>query len=281
MKQTKAEIKAYYDYHTLGKLRGFIYTNDRVERAWATLIEWQNNNPKRVLEIGCGIGDIAWRASNFWKEAEVVAFDISEVSIEIGKKMFKRDNLFFIRGDSLSEIVLGNKEKFDLIYLVDVYEHIPVEEREMFFAFINNNLSDKGMLFLSCPTVNHQQWLKDTNEKGLQPIDHDITLNELIEISRGISRNIFLYKEVSVWHVGDYLHVFFGRRNFDGKIPVVDMPKKVQQKGLKTQIKERLKDKLKGKKEHHDLNESIEKRIELIYNALGADAIQKINGYKL
>src|SRR5687767_2028047 len=77
----RAEV--FYDTNVGGKLAGYVEGNDRVERAWRTIESWVRPTPRRVLEIGCAIGDICWRMSRVWPEADIVGLDVSGKSVEI------------------------------------------------------------------------------------------------------------------------------------------------------------------------------------------------------
>ena len=49
-------VKNYYDERIDEKIRDFTDFNPRIEAAVQALAEWAPAKPKRVLEIGCGIG---------------------------------------------------------------------------------------------------------------------------------------------------------------------------------------------------------------------------------
>jgi SAM-dependent methyltransferase len=269
------DVKAYYDKHSVGKLRDFVNGNARVDRAWHTIQNWGPESPKKVLEIGCGIGTLSWLASGAWPEAEVHGVDISEQSILIANALFKRTNLTFSSHESLDEIIKDPSTKYDFIFLVDVYEHITKNDRQHFFNFFKEYLSETGLLFLSCPTINHQNWLKENKPEGLQPIDEDISIKEIMEISEVIHRNLILYKEVSVWHTGDYLHAVIGNRNFSGRLPREDFKQK--QPSIKSQLKRKLRSLVFSKQKHFEK----EVRIEMVRSAFGSDMLIKIDNYKL
>lgn len=202
-------IKDYYDNIVVVKLKGFIYGNERVERAWEEMSNWLFQSPSNILEIGCGIGDLSWRISKKYPNASVLGFDISENSIKIANQLYGKENVSFIQADNIS-LLPHTASRYDLIFLVDVFEHIPVGLRVNLYNFIKVSLNKYGTVFVSCPTVSHQNWLKQNKPDELQPIDEDITINEIIEFSSQINRSLLFYKEVSVWNSGDYLHVVLG-----------------------------------------------------------------------
>ncbi len=115
MSNTSTEnIKSYYDEHIIGKIRGFVQENPRVEKAWETILKYAPVNVTRILEIGCGIGDICWRMSQAWPQAQVTGLDISPKSIETARKLFGSNQIAFVEGILSKDTLSGN---FDLIVL--------------------------------------------------------------------------------------------------------------------------------------------------------------------
>jgi 2-polyprenyl-3-methyl-5-hydroxy-6-metoxy-1,4-benzoquinol methylase len=72
-----------------------------------------------VLDIGCGIGFVAYNVSK--KAKHVIGIDILSSSIEKAKKRFHRPNLDFITGDAT---IYKFDNEFDVIILSNVLEHI-------------------------------------------------------------------------------------------------------------------------------------------------------------
>lgn len=208
-KPTDSEVSAYYDAHIQRKVRGFIEGNARVERAWETLVRWAPPAPRRVLEVGCGIGDISFRMTRLWPEAEVLGLDISPRSLEVARRLFSAPRLSFVEGTLRPGVLTG---VFDCIVLMDVYEHIAPSERPAFHQALAELLSEEGRIFLSFPTVRFQRWLSQNMPQEIQPVDEEIDLDTLYTLVRESRADLLLYQEVDVWHQGDYAHAVLGRR---------------------------------------------------------------------
>jgi trans-aconitate methyltransferase len=202
------EVKSYYATQVKRKLRDFVEGNDRVERAWQTLEQWAPPNPQRILEVGCGIGAICWRMSRRWPQAQIVGLDVSPESIELAKKLFSSPKLSFVEG-ILAKGVLP--DKFDLIVLMDVYEHIAVQDRPGVHQMLKDILNDEGRIVLSFPTPRHQAWLRQHEPEEIQPIDEDIALGPISSFAFDSDCEILLYQEVGIWHEGDYAHAVLGK----------------------------------------------------------------------
>lgn len=213
MQSFAEDIKRYYDEHTIHKLKDFVYGNKRVERAWSAMqMNLNCIKPGRILEVGCGIGFLTDRMLTYWPHAEAVGLDISPKSIDIANKVFQSPNCRFVLGELDADSFLPDAH-FDLIVMMDVFEHIAKEERSRFCAQLKKLCADKGCLFLSFPTPRHQQYLRTTHPSALQPVDEDITLDTMIKLSAFLDMSVYYYKEISVWNYRDYAHCIIGRND--------------------------------------------------------------------
>lgn len=222
-----SRIKEYYDLHSKRKIEDFVNGNSRIERAYQEIKTWFVNNPKDVLEIGCGIGTVANRLAKIYPDTNFKAFDISSKSIEIAKLLFQNQNLNYFFANEINEVVFPQVKFFDIIYLIDVFEHLQDESRGHLCDFINARLAVDGIVFMSCPTPSHQNWLRNNKPEGLQPVDFDIHLDDLINFGNKIGRRVLYYKEICVWNEGDYLHVVLGTRSLTNKVKSNNLEKKV------------------------------------------------------
>jgi len=213
----RTAIENYYDERVEGKLRDFIDCNPRIEAAMETLAEWAPADPRRVLEIGCGIGATAWRMARAWPNAEVVGVDLSPLSIGVAKTCFRRSNLSYRAGLLADTAVDG---KFDLIVLMDVYEHIALAERAALHAAIKSLLSDQSRVVMTVPTPHTQESGRIHNPSIMQPIDEDIGLDEIVAFARATDTEVAFYRLAGIWRYADYAHAVFGRFNHLGDVAV-------------------------------------------------------------
>jgi 2-polyprenyl-3-methyl-5-hydroxy-6-metoxy-1,4-benzoquinol methylase len=203
-----ADIRAYYGSQVDRQLDDFIEGNPRIECAWSTLGRLAPTDPERILEIGCGIGSISWRMSQRWPRAEVVALDVSPELLRIGQALFASPRIRFVEGPLRTGLVEGY---FDVVVLMDVYEHIARDDRREFHQALAGLLRDQAQVFLSAPTPRHLRWLRANFPHEIQPVDEDVTVETLLEFASTTGTNLCFYKEVDVWHRGDYLHAAFVR----------------------------------------------------------------------
>ena len=270
------EIKQFYDDAVYQKLDGFIHTNPRVEFAWQSLNSiFKFKEPKKILEIGSGIGEICFRLASSLCTSSVVGFDISDQSIKVASDLFVLPNLSFVRADRINEVLGSKEDKYDLIFLMDVYEHIPATERDELHQFIANNISDDGFVFISCPTPQHLEYLKIHNPSQIQPIDENISIEVLLNFSKQTQLSLIQYKEVCVWRAADYFHAIFS--NYLAMQPFSDFENKRNEQsiGLKKEVIRKLKS--RAKKSDKIISESlIQQKKELITKALGIEFLNRI-----
>jgi SAM-dependent methyltransferase len=201
-------VKAYYDERVAGKLRDFTHPNPRIEAAIQTLAEWSPANPKRILEIGCGIGATSWRMARAWPQAEVIGADLSPGSIEVAKTCFQRPNLSYRAGLIREGAFEG---KFDLILLMDVYEHIAVSDRHAIHAAIKSFLLDESRVVITVPTPANIEFARIHDPSGLQPVDEYIEIDDIKRLAHETATDLLYYRKVGIWNYGDYAHVVLGR----------------------------------------------------------------------
>src|ERR1700728_732850 len=201
-------VQAYYDERVDGKIRDFTHANPRIEAAIQLVAEWAPPKPKRILEIGCGIGATAWRMARAWPEAEVIGADVSPTSIEVAKTCFQRPNLSYRAGLVQEGVFAGS---FDLVLLMDTYEHIALSDRPSLHAAIRSLLSDDARLIMTVPTPAVLSYLREANPSEIQPVDEDVKPQDIVVLAKETNTQLLCYKEVGIWHYGDYAHVVVGR----------------------------------------------------------------------
>lgn len=217
----KDAIRAFYDQHIVDKVADFVDGNPRVDAAWDTIQQWAPPSPRAILEVGCGFGQISWQLASRWPDAQVTGFDISERSIELAGKVFQRDNLSFAAGQVEA---LDRTAAYDLIVLVDVYEHIGVADRAGFDASLGRLLATGGRLILTFPTPAYQRLLRTSHPDRLQPVDEDVEVSVLQQLATATETRMLMFNERSIWTSGDYAHAVLGRSVTGGPVARVIPP---------------------------------------------------------
>lgn len=200
----RENVVSYYDEHIKFKVNDYIIVNPRVEGAWKTIKQFAPKNPSRILEVGCGMGNISNKMSKRWPNAKITGIDISTQSIQIAKQLFECGNLNFIESILTPETF---NEQFDLIVFMDVYEHISVTDRPAVHAALAQILRNKGKIVLSVPTPSNLKWSLVNKPETMQPVDEHISFEVIGKLKADTGTEVILYELKNIWNVGDYAHI--------------------------------------------------------------------------
>ncbi|MGF7075210.1 class I SAM-dependent methyltransferase [Mucilaginibacter sp. R-33] len=200
----RENVVSYYDEHVKNKLNDYIVVNPRIELGWETIKRFTITKPNRILEVGCGMGNICSRMHKYWPDAVITGIDISTLSIQVAQKLFA-DNKLDFRESILTKDTFD--EQFDLIIFMDVYEHIAIVDRPEVHAALAKILSNKGRIVLTVPTPHNLKWSLVNKPETMQPVDEHISFETVGKLAADIGAEVILYESKSVWNVGDYAHI--------------------------------------------------------------------------
>jgi hypothetical protein len=93
---------------------------------------------------------------------------------------------------------------FDAILLPDVIEHIPKERYPALFAALEQRLVDAGIMLLTFPSPEYQEYLKANHPDRLQVVDETIGL---ADITGATSLRLIYFASRDVWEKNQYNHV--------------------------------------------------------------------------
>jgi SAM-dependent methyltransferase len=141
-----------------------------IERLLDKAMEIGSLEPDRatILDLGCGRG---WLAYLLAAHGRVIGIDPLAASIEAACENFP--GLTFRRATS-ADLVAEGHEPFDLIVSSEVIEHIPDEEKVLFFEDTRRLLRPGGFLLLTTPRG--ELWVNWSRRGvGQQPIEEWLT----------------------------------------------------------------------------------------------------------
>lgn len=107
---------------------------------------------KKVLDFGCGMGGMSlWYAENW--DCEVYALDIDGHHIEVAQSLQKKHNINNVRFHkrNILDTPLMEDEKFDIVILNDVAEHIAFPILKPILKQLGAHLTTEGGIFVSYP----------------------------------------------------------------------------------------------------------------------------------
>lgn len=149
----------------LGKLTNLVFGYTNLGNYARSLVfkkmihKLPTNNFKNVLDLGCGYGEYTYMLSEALKNTNFIALDIDEERIESVKQVIVQNKYSNVQAH-LGKIQTLENKKFDLIYSVDVFEHIKAEEMPFNEAF--DSLNENGFLIVKIPNVTQKTIFPDS-----------------------------------------------------------------------------------------------------------------------
>ena len=182
---TRAEIVAFYDKFLEYMKSKHDKPNARhtyvCKKHLAALIK----PAAKVLDLGCGIGVTSLFIAK--RGATVTAIDISPKLIEFAKQKSAHENITYAINDitdmgynERQQNPLGYLEKYDLITLIDVFEHL---SKAYIGQLLRNLISfshDETVVYLNIPDGRYQTAAYKYIPKKLQIIDEIYSIPQIL-----------------------------------------------------------------------------------------------------
>ncbi len=206
----KTTVRPYYEGFTRYLLADFVYGNKRIEYAIKHALKFIPLDANRVLDIGCGIGWSTWTINWHLKNCNLVGIDLSARAIEIAKRLFQEESLQFFCMDILEDNITCDSS-VDAIVLLDVYEHFRRGDRSRVHQFLDCQLTDCGIVFLSYPSISSFVHDYSKRPEHLQPVDEFVTEEDMEKLAEEIHGNVVFRKDVGIFQPSDYTYTVITR----------------------------------------------------------------------
>lgn len=206
---------AYYNKFPEKLLKDLVSANPRTESAICFACEQLKKiRPTKVLDLGFGLGWSTFEYSRALPTAEITGIDLSPELTKLASVMFgDQARIAFHCQDLTAPLWAKNsRNQYGACTMLDVYEHVPRTERTDFHRGLSNVLTDSAILVLSCPTPLHQHYLREKNPAGLQPVDEDVTFEDLLILADQIEGGLIHLEHKSIWATNDYFHAVISRQ---------------------------------------------------------------------
>ncbi len=126
-------------HHHLSMYLGFIY------EFLIDVLDYKIN----ILDVGCGSGHATVTIAEIFPNAKIVAIDNNLACINFANKYNKTDNIDYRCVDAT--VGLPNKESFDLVFCLEIFEHINPKSHDVFMDNCFASLSQDGFMFFTTP----------------------------------------------------------------------------------------------------------------------------------
>jgi len=200
----RGDIKTFYEKFIEYLVRDRIYTNARHSKIFGFLDEiFKNKRFERVFEIGCGIGISSEYIRKYVQT--VYSIDLSKENIDFAKSTVK--NVRFQCADFLNLYVA---EKFHLITLFDVLEHLPKHTHPKVFEKIKEISSEDTLIAITIPDPNYLSYMRKYYPEKLQIVDESIYFDELKSIIDDNMLEIIQYKKYGIDYNNQYRFYLLG-----------------------------------------------------------------------
>lgn len=206
----KENISQFYDEFSEKQTKTGI--NERLISLFKRMNKWGLTEASYVLELGCGVGAFTHLLSKKINSGKIESVDLSGKSIEIAQNSVQKKNILFYVGDVVHYV--PKNQNFDFITLLDVIEHIPLEEHFNLFRNISEIATEKTLLIINIPNPDFITYLHQHSPEGLQVIDQAIELPLLVENLNKNNLEIIFFEKYGIWENEDY-HFFVVRKKRD------------------------------------------------------------------
>lgn len=208
------DIRAYYNRFTAVRTPHYAKNgNLRIDKAIARILPLVRED-SQVLEIGCGVGLVAEQIARVASRGFVSACDISDDAVAITRGRVKAANVQFRAldvGARFEDVKSWLHVPVDLVVMVDVVEHLPLQSHGKFFQELSTVMKPESSLVLTFPSPHYQRHLRAHRPGELQIIDEIIELPHLHDIAVKNGFVITHFSLEDVWLPKQYAHCILTR----------------------------------------------------------------------
>lgn len=120
-----------------------------------------NNEEKKILDAGSGIGIYTFWLKKFYKGSDVTGIDVDRQKLKMSKSLAKELSVGEIKLDYGDVTLVPKKRDYDLVVSIDVLEH--VKDYKKVIKNLSLYLAKGGYLYLHTPQANQKRIFKSLN----------------------------------------------------------------------------------------------------------------------
>lgn len=197
----KEEIAEFYDHFSSRQMK--IGANARLIFLFKILRKLGLRTDSKVLELGCGVGVFTRLLSTRVSNGIIEAVDLSAKSITVAKKNLQKKKSIVL---SVADIVKYQPQNsdFDFITLMDVIEHIPLDQHDDLFYNLAKICNQYTKIVINIPNPQYIAYTREHAPEQLQVIDQEVYLFPLLQIFEKNQLELVSFEKHSIWEVEDY-----------------------------------------------------------------------------
>lgn len=173
------ETSRYYDEHFSKRLKKrptiskHILFNETIRRIEKSGVYASTTDKLKLLDVGCGAGHLIARLVRN-PRLDCTGVDITEKVIEELRRIYQ--GAVFEIGDFSKP--MEPEPLFDLVTAVEILEHIPYSQQELFIENIAKSLRPGGNLILTTPNLDRAHRIPRAF-RNTQPVEDWVTMDRL------------------------------------------------------------------------------------------------------
>lgn len=209
------EISKFYDEYVHRQLK--TGANERLISLYKRLLNLGLKGDSKLLELGCGVGLFTKLLSKKISKGILESVDLSTKSIAVAKDLLKNKKNIFLEVADVVKYQPQNSD-FDFITLMDVIEHIPLDQHDELFANLAQICKAKTRIAINIPNPQYIAYCTIHNPESLQVIDQEVHLFPLIKLFEKHDLELIYFEKYGIWEEEDYhFMVLRKKRKFELK----------------------------------------------------------------
>lgn len=197
----KEDIADFYDEFSSKQVK--TGANERLISLYKRLQKLGLKSDSKILELGCGVGIFTQLLAKNKSAGLIEAVDLSEKSVAIARNKLKsKTNIHF----DVADVVLYQPQSydFDFVTLMDVIEHIPLEQHDRLFGNLAKICSEKTRIAINIPNPQYIGYARINHPESLQVIDQEVHLFPLLQIFEKHGLELAFFEKYGIWEEEDY-----------------------------------------------------------------------------
>jgi 2-polyprenyl-3-methyl-5-hydroxy-6-metoxy-1,4-benzoquinol methylase len=201
---SKDEIEQYYQSFSLAAGMGdWVVPNPRHQQLKLLVDDvLDGREGLRILDIGCGAGVMSAHLTRY---GDVTGIDFSAPAIDMARRMVPAARFETGRVEALPA-----GERYDVITMFDVLEHIVEDERRGFLGNVAARLGADGILVASTPHPSHTRWARESAPDALQIVDEEVEIADVLALARELGLSLLRYTAYDVDRALQYQFMALG-----------------------------------------------------------------------